>query len=401
MVDFTLRKGQDVSHAAQFTNPQPLVSPDEISKRHEYAEQLEDQARTYSTHGDFHLSAQHVAAILTMDIQKFAPGKNLSMEPCEYDGRHWEDMIHMLGRNAVDFASYALKPDAELEDEPSLSEGSVDSSDLEPEEVVERYTRTIPTLEDHVLDQAEGLKCRERDGNVCIVTGNSNPRTCHIIPFTWNDTKEHNNRTRDVKQGAHFLLFISMELDARFINNPFELGGSDKAWNQICLDPELYGWWAKGYCAFKYEGAQPIGEEMMMVTLQFQWMPQVKKGPQRVMKIHSDRSDKDWKYLVRELDTFHAQGHPAPTVGGTTLRATTKTGEPLRSGHLIHVKLSKDDAERFEIVITFQWYCILFTALSGAAGNPEMLSNDSYQDKVMGWLEKKPNAAKEEGLDMD
>ncbi|CVL01690.1 uncharacterized protein FPRN_11451 [Fusarium proliferatum] len=142
--------------------------------------------------------------------------------------------------------------------------------------------------------------------------------------------------------------------DAPYVSNPRTLGGSDKRWNQLCLDPELFSLWAKGYCAFKFMGSKDISEGKGMATLQFRWMPQIKKRSGTTMNIHGTGSENDWLNLMAELDTFHSQYQPPPTIGDKTLRATTKAGAPLRSGHLIHICLPKEDVECLEVVISLQ-----------------------------------------------
>ncbi|CZR46532.1 uncharacterized protein FPRO_11981 [Fusarium proliferatum ET1] len=124
--------------------------------------------------------------------------------------------------------------------------------------------------------------------------------------------------------------------------------------NQLCLDPELFSLWAKGYCAFKFMGSKDISEGKRMATLQFRWMPQIKKRSGTTMDIHGTGSENDWLNLMAELDTFHSQYQPPPTIGDKTLRATTKAGAPLRSGHLIHICLPKEDVECLEVVISLQ-----------------------------------------------
>jgi hypothetical protein len=53
-----------------------------------------------------------------------------------------------------------------------------------------------------------------------------------------------------------------------------------------------------------------------------------------------------------------------------------------------------DDTKRFREVIDIQWACILFTALVGATGNPELLSIHPG-DKVMQWIQSQARRADE------
>lgn len=158
-----------------------------------------------------------------------------------------------------------------------------------------------------------------------------------------------------MRGGAGHLVTKDLLSQAPYVSNPRTLGGSDKRWNQLCLDPELFSLWAKGYCAFKFMGSKDISEGKGMATLQFRWMPQIKKRSGTTMNIHGTGSENDWLNLMAELDTFHSQYQPPPTIGDKTLRATTKAGAPLRSGHLIHICLPKEDVEYLEVVISLQW----------------------------------------------
>ncbi|RKL42458.1 hypothetical protein BFJ72_g4837 [Fusarium proliferatum] len=168
---------------------------------------------------------------------------------------------------------------------------------------------------------------------------------------------EYTKQLEATIQSDYAYLFPDFRLDfyhAPYVSNPRTLGGSDKRWNQLCLDPELFSLWAKGYCAFKFMGSKDISEGKGMATLQFRWMPQIKKRSGTTMNIHGTGSENDWLNLMAELDTFHSQYQPPPTIGDKTLRATTKAGAPLRSGHLIHICLPKEDVECLEVVISLQ-----------------------------------------------
>ncbi|KAF5608458.1 uncharacterized protein FSUBG_4676 [Fusarium subglutinans] len=411
----------DFQPARDFTEPDPLVSSFESRKRLEYTKQLEASIQSdyaYLLPG-FGLDLYHVATILTIPSRNFKPPLRLSMESCLIDGRPFggnnhQDILekledippfyrhYMMNLGAADVAP-ELQPYALRDNEPQPTYSDVDSDDMDVDfkKLLRRYARTIPTLEDHLRDEAEAAKCRARDGNICIVTGKPNPKTYHILPFTCNDTVNHNNNTAYVRAGAESLLLKDIPAQAPYVSNSRTLGGSDKAWNQLCLDPELYSWWAKGYCAFKFMHSHDISAGKEMVTLQFRWMPQIKKRPRMTMKIHGTGPENDWLNLMAELDTFHAQHQPPPKIGGKTLRATTKAGTPLQSGHLIHICLPKEDVERLEVVINLQWCSIVFMAFIGAAGTPEMPLRDKLEEKVMTWLEDESGASDQDEIDRD
>ncbi|KAF4958869.1 hypothetical protein FGADI_2071 [Fusarium gaditjirri] len=421
MAKFTQSNGLVIQYNENFIEPDPLLSLFESSKRLEYAKQLEASIQTNHADmlPDFRLDIYHIATILTLHPRNFTPGLRFSMETRLINGRPYRANHHlkivenleeippfcrhyMMNLGAADIAP-ELQAYVLMDDEPQPTYSDVDSDDMDVDlkRLWRKHTRTIPSLKDHVRDEAEAARCRVRDGNICIVTGKPNPKTYHIIPFTCNDTVKHNNKTEDVREGAERLVLNSFGMEAGFVVNPRTLGGSDKEWNQICLDPELYSWWAKGYCAFKFMGSQNVGEGKEMATLQFRWMPLIRKRPYTMMNIHGTGPENDWLNLMDELDTFHAQHQPPPTIGDRTLRATTKTGALLRSGYLINICLPKDDVKRFEVAVDLQWYSIIFMAFISAAGNPEMPPRDSLQEKVVTWLEDKPNVGEQEGMKTD
>ncbi|KAJ9427255.1 hypothetical protein QL093DRAFT_2094388 [Fusarium oxysporum] len=211
-------------------------------------------------------------------------------------------------------------------------------------------------LNDHVHDLVEEAKY---------------PMVSHIIPYTWWDTKEHGNTT-----GGNC-----------YVYNPHELRGTDKVWNMICLHPDLHKLRARGYCGFKYIFTETSNENESKVTLQFRWMPQNKKRLGQEIDISGTGHGSDWRQLIDELNLFHDQGNPLPVSCEGALRHLTRSGKPLPSGYLIHINMQTDETKRFKEVIDIQWACILFTAFSGAARNPELPSRQNPDDKAMQWIQ--------------
>ncbi|KPA44312.1 hypothetical protein FLAG1_02793 [Fusarium langsethiae] len=75
----------------------------------------------------------------------------------------------------------------------------------------------------------------------------------------------------------------------------------------------------------------------------------------------------------------------------------TKSGEPLRSGHLIHLVVPEQDAQFLKSTVKVHWACSLFTSLCGASGRPYLLSGMEYDDPAMQWVQDQ--ARQEEGGD--
>ncbi|QGI68129.1 hypothetical protein CEK26_012087 [Fusarium fujikuroi] len=417
MVKVTKPNLCDCQRAGDFIEADPLVSLFESSKRFEHTKKLEATIQSDYAYlfPDFRLDFYHVATILTVPSKNLSHPFSLSIESCLINGRPYGGNNHheilerlkeippfcrhyMMNLGAADVAP-EFQPYTLRDNEPQPTYRDVDSSnmDVDFEKLLRRHARTIPTLEDHLRDEAEATKCRVRDGNICVVTGKPNPKTHHILPFTCNDTVNHNNNTAYVRGVAGYLVTKDLLSQAPYVSNPRTLGGSDKAWNQLCLDPELFSLLLR----FQVYGLKDISKGKGMATLQFRWMPQIKKRSGTAINIHGTGPENDWLNLMAELDAFYCQYQPPPTIGGKTLRVTNKAGEPLRSGHLIHICLPKEDVERLEVVISLQWCSILFMALIGAAGNPEMPPRDSLHGKGMTWLEDEPDVSDQEGMDTD
>ncbi|KAF4959212.1 hypothetical protein FGADI_1856 [Fusarium gaditjirri] len=279
--------------------------------------------------------------------------------------------------------------------EPPSTTGSESEYTDEPQEP--------QRIDKHDMDLSEQTKCLARDGNVCVVTGATNPNAYHIAPFTWNDTQDHIDRTYVL--GPHRTFMVGNEFavrTSRYLNNRDEPGESDKAWNMISLHPQVYSWWSKGYFAFKCLGVQSLGlgSSESNVILEFRWMPQTKRWFGQQIDIFNTGTGNDLKEWLAGIDQFHASGNPPPMArNGLRLQASTSNGTPLCSGKLIHIRIKNEDVSRFKDMIDMQWGCILITALSGATGTSQLLSNQKSDDKVMQWIQNQARFAEDGGLD--
>ncbi|KAF5983718.1 hypothetical protein FCOIX_3066 [Fusarium coicis] len=146
------------------------------------------------------------------------------------------------------------------------------------------------------------------------------------------------------------------------------------------------------YCAFKHICTECCDENKSKVTLQFRWMPQIKKCLGQEIDVHGTGPGSDWQQWIEELNVFHNQDNPLPAPYQEALRHLNVSGDPLLSGQLIHIHMPTDDTKRFGKVIDIQWACILFIALVGATGNPELLSMNPG-DKVMQWIQSQAREA--------
>ncbi|KAF5966005.1 hypothetical protein FBULB1_11932 [Fusarium bulbicola] len=387
----------DISPHGAFMAPDHLLCTDELEKRQKIAIQLENYIQREVS--GFRVRAEDVSTILTAPVEHFEPGRVFSVYRFEHNGityhptsafyikRYLDDiaplckhyLVHQGEENTIDpttgqRVTQISKLSPELQDHVPTRSGTP-ASDSESDPYMSStwdtpIFRTNLKLDDHVRDREEEAKCLERDGKTCVVLGTANPMVSHIIPYTWNNTKEHNNTTGDIKMRAPGLFRANINGATSYVCNPHELGGTDKVWNMMCLHPELHKLWAKVYCAFKHIYTERCDENKSKVTLQFRWMPQIKKRLGQEIDIHGTGPGSDWQQWIEELNVFHRQGSPPPAPCEEALRHLTESGEPLLSGYLINIQMPTDETKRFEEVIDIQWACILFTALVGATGNP-------------------------------
>ncbi|KAF4943089.1 hypothetical protein FSARC_15055, partial [Fusarium sarcochroum] len=135
------------------------------------------------------------------------------------------------------------------------------------------------------------------------------------------------------------------------------------------------------------------------VILQFRWMPQTKKRFGQKMDIRSTGPGNDWEELIAEINTFQESGN-MPPVGDGIIHAKAMLGTLPSSGQIFHVQMEEEDAFKFKDMVDVQWACILVAALCGAAGSPELLSNNDPDDSVMQWLQGQARCTGKEGVEL-
>lgn len=191
---------------------------------------------------------------------------------------------------------------------------------------------------------------------------------CHVVPFFWTKTNVNIERTKE-RFNAGFQMFLSRdrreELEELFLDKP---GCSDYSWNMISLSPTLHDWWLRSFWAFKYNGMTP-SEGGWQVTIQFHWMPQ---DASRKLD-YKDSADPqplhpmdfvDWnKNHLAKLETpvHHVKAH------------NIETNRPILTGDIFTIAFTTaEEAGKFKLMIELQWAIIQISAMSGAAGNPEL-----------------------------
>ncbi|KAH7178410.1 hypothetical protein DER46DRAFT_676198 [Fusarium sp. MPI-SDFR-AT-0072] len=238
-------------------------------------------------------------------------------------------------------------------DEQPLPEFDSDSdSDTD---YVSETTNFPPLVDKHDMGFAEQTKCLTRDGNKIVADEHtSSVVTLPIAQATWTIYLNQRHQTR-------------------------------------------HGIWSLFTPSYTAGGTK--GSSESNVVLEFRWTPQTKRWFGQQIDIFNTDTGNDLKQCLDGIDEFHASGSP-PTMtrDGSRLQTTTSEGSPVHSGKLIHIRMQNEDASRFKDIIDMQWGCILITALSGAAGSPELLSNKDSDDKVMQWIQNQARFVEEHGF---
>ncbi|KAF5017578.1 hypothetical protein F66182_10467 [Fusarium sp. NRRL 66182] len=402
-----------------------LLPPEELEKRHGYAKTIEAEIKKgWLVEAEFRLRAEHVAAILTLPPRVFQPTGRLCTESYEYGGivrsgtscydleerlnritPFCKRYLQLLGYPQVNEptsgrqSGQACESLLERHDQHSTTSpaamANLDAGDGADKQEACTKTGSKPKARkrnDHRRDRAEEAQCLSRDGYACVMMGTANPVACHIFPFAWNDTEEHIQQLRNLWLGGCTML----EFKAYELVRPDKLGATDKVWNMLCLDPELQMLWARGYCAFKCIGIEPVGKKEAKVILEFRWMPQTKMRFGQQMDIHGPGMRNDWNAIIEEMNLFHESGNKPPVPRDEETRVALAHCASLVSGHRVNIQMKTEDASRFKEMIEMQWMCILMAALSGAVGRPELLSNNDPDDPVMQWLQDQARWAEQE-----
>ncbi|KAG8357733.1 hypothetical protein FVEN_g4483 [Fusarium venenatum] len=374
------------------SEPEPLFSFPELELRRAYPQPLETYIRTI--YEDlFRLRTEHVAAILLVNFREIKPNGALGPgnDPCAvFNDPGWlkgtlnsidafckRYMLHLDTENvAHQDWGHALPETLELWKGNEINTDDL-TSDFRAQDY-DSHFRTDAGLQDYPQDTVEEDKCRNRDGNVCVVTGKANPKIFWFFPSTLNNTVIRNDMTGNLAGSGELIADIDLTTIRR--PNPFcnkrQLGGSHKAWNMICIDPAIYKPLTSGLCAFKHYEDAKLQYGNVKVALQFYWMPRTKGRFGQPFDMEND-----WQHLMDELQASQDKSYPPPS--SCENEPTTTSGEPLRSGHLIHVIVPDQDVRYLKSAVKVHWACSMFTSLCGASGRPYLLSGKEYDNPIM------------------
>ncbi|KAF5553407.1 hypothetical protein FNAPI_6771 [Fusarium napiforme] len=296
--------------------------------------------------------------------------------------------IHGLGKLTTHF--FRRDKCTILSPPPSTSPAPKDSAPSSTRSQRTQVPRTKSTIDE----------CKRLDQYRCIVTGLANPEACHIVPFHWNQDRDHLEKTEKILKNVGYIVFDQQSSAADSTHEEIieEVKSSDKPWNLLCLSPQLHTWWSKAYFGFKYYGAVLCEDDpnYSIISLQFVWMPcniKAMATDQIDLEAQRDPSTALGSYLT------HRYGDgllSACTTRNFTQCPETKgvqchdisSNRPVESGTIVKVKRLTKDRHLLEHVIKLQWSIICAAALSGGPLiGDDSVSSDIEEEEMEYWEE--------------
>ncbi|KAI3329130.1 hypothetical protein HD806DRAFT_519416 [Xylariaceae sp. AK1471] len=219
-------------------------------------------------------------------------------------------------------------------------------------------------------NEAEATKRKMLDDNACLITSTADPEVRHIIPFA------SCARPNTVATLRHHLIqtsrifFSGSDVNSTIDLLANEVGGSDKAWNLLCLNQQLHFWWGKPYFGLKYLESEMSTEnpDVTIITIQFQWLPKLQS------RIPLQR---DAEYIKRFLES-----ETVPK--GGVIKAFRGSGHPVQTGDTFRIKVSTTDADKMRQALNLQWALVRIAALTGGAEALELDDNDNDEPAPLG-----------------
>jgi len=147
----------------------------------------------------------------------------------------------------------------------------------------------------------------------------------------------------------------------------------------IALSPELHRYWSKAYFGLKWIGADslPSGDNNMATfKVEWRWLPRdVVSALERKLgklKRTSHKSipeiDLESEEIVNLVCDALREGWTLPnSVFPELARAKyAPSSRPVETGHVISLRVKRDDLDKTETLIKAQWLAVQMAALSGA-----------------------------------
>ncbi|CAK7246405.1 MAG: hypothetical protein STHCBS139747_008035 [Sporothrix thermara] len=260
--------------------------------------------------------------------------------------------------------------------------GGFSSFSFMTENLVRIFQSSLPATNsviDH-RDKQQSEMCKERDGNRCIVMGTLNPKVCHIVPLSVNNSAEELSK---LQRAGDILTALFGTHSSLLLEQP---GCSERAWNMLCLNRQLHDWWRRGYFAFRCLGVTPtavVGDTQgAIVSLKFHWMPRQVTGAAASGQWKQKAPSSGHRQWVQDWNQRPRYGGGGAVVDkdGVVAAAYATTSRLVQSGHIIKVPMpSMEDGLGMKAMLDIQWACIRIASMSGAAGDLEFLKDPLWR----------------------
>ncbi|PHH81088.1 hypothetical protein CDD80_3370 [Ophiocordyceps camponoti-rufipedis] len=339
-----------------------LLPMDEANERIELAIKAETAIKEF--HPDFEFTSIHAAIVFNAPLNNLRtyvtePGAGLTLR------RAFRSMDQLL-QSFTSRGSHQSAAKRAASDE--LAGGSKQSQGNEQEKSKPR-------------SRAESKKSKDRDQQNCVITGHADPEACHIIPFTWINTKEKQERNGYLLEPASAILLPEddVRIATRLVYGT--VGATDKAWNMISLNPTLHQSWGRYAFGLKWIGQEDLGNGFSKATIQFHWLPAPEKL-NSTSRINVQELRSDWLDKVKSRQANVACHH-------------LSSNQPVLSGDTFALELPTAHVGNFEIVIKVQWALVKIGAMAGAANDPRFHWQHDGPDRIENWIRNVENAGSE------
>ncbi|KAM4060443.1 HNH endonuclease [Hirsutella rhossiliensis] len=252
-------------------------------------------------------------------------------------------------------------------------------------------------LQARARSRAERQRAFVRDKGLCVITGTSYPQVCHIVPFSWTESQKNCDILKEVILIPKDVIWNDDDLPSEAWTALWrEPGSCDKSWNMLSLNPLLHVWWARSFFGLEYLGRLPAEEDgdkagaVIPVELRFRWLRRHPTArPDMVINFDDERD---------YANCFVSRLYDSPTDPATAERFVV-SGQSVRTGHTICVRVPEPDADKFVAAVKVQWALTQIAAMCGFAET----CDDDYDDdnpqaqraseaRVCEWLRDVPAA---------
>ncbi|KXX83113.1 Sulfate adenylyltransferase subunit 2 [Madurella mycetomatis] len=232
-----------------------------------------------------------------------------------------------------------------------------------------------PDIEEIAVPNMKQAKKRlQFDEDRCIIFKTADPKVCHIVPFSANNTESNRKDFCGRLAATDCLLFNTDEGGQACKYFASTIGISDKKWNMISLHRQLSKWWGNFYFGLKHLGVtHAVGKpaEITTLKLQFHWMPTYLQHRNPL-----PRNPEDFIAAFTHTNGSHS------TLGPMIAASMPASGRPLQTGDIFYVDIETRDADKMIMAFHIQWVLTQIAAMAGGVEALELLEDEP--DYVVG-----------------